>query len=195
MNVLRAALLPRYTSWPPSSLLATLPWPEDITAMVPVGSMWSWRASMTRSGLSALVTMTRLNSSAEVWATVPSGSLVTPALTNSRSNIRPARRFSSAAIWAGSVTSMLSISSPSLASARSDKPVRPEPRTVAMTFRPSWTHCLASARPRPRDAPIKSTRRPAAGPIPLIRSAPTLPRQYVSPSPWRRIGGARLPWA
>ncbi len=65
---------------------------------------------MTRSGLRALVTMTRLNSLVEVSATVPSGWFVTPALTNSRSNIWSARRSCSAAICPGSVTSRVSIS-------------------------------------------------------------------------------------
>jgi hypothetical protein len=65
---------------------------------------------MTRSGPSALVTMTWMNSPVEVCATVLSGWFVTPAFTNSRSNIRSARRSCSAAICAGSVTSTVSIS-------------------------------------------------------------------------------------
>ena len=75
------------------SLLATLPWPDDMIAdACPSGGTRSCSASITRIGLSALVTITRTNSSVETSAIVSSGSLVTPALTNSRSKRRPARR-------------------------------------------------------------------------------------------------------
>jgi len=63
MSVFNAALLPRYTSRMPVVLLLTLPCPDDITPIVPVGETRSCRASMTRIGLSAFVTMTRTNSS------------------------------------------------------------------------------------------------------------------------------------
>jgi hypothetical protein len=60
---------------------------------------------MTRSGLSALVTMTRTNPSVDVSATVPSGRSMSPALTTRRSNVLWARRSGNAAICAGTVMS------------------------------------------------------------------------------------------
>ena len=57
-----------------------------------VGGTRSWNASTTRIGLSALVTMTRTNSSVETSAMVSRSSFLTPALTNSRSNRSDARR-------------------------------------------------------------------------------------------------------
>jgi len=86
IKVFNPALLARYTSQPPVSLLATLPRPEDITAAVPFGGTKSISVSSARIGLRVLVTITRTNSSVEIWAIVSVGSLATPALTNSRSN-------------------------------------------------------------------------------------------------------------
>jgi len=67
--------------------------PEDMTAIVPFGATRSSSPSITRIGLSALVTISRVNSSVEMSAMVSSGFVcVTPALTNSRSKVREARR-------------------------------------------------------------------------------------------------------
>ena len=82
----------------PVVLLATLPCPDDIAPIVPVGETRSCKASITRIGLSAFVTMTRTNSSVVTSAIVSLGSFVTPALTNKISNIRPDSRARSAAI-------------------------------------------------------------------------------------------------
>lgn len=61
---------------------------EDMIAIVPSGSTSPPSVSMTRIGLSALVTIRRVDSSVATSAVVSSGRLVTPALTKMRSNLR-----------------------------------------------------------------------------------------------------------
>lgn len=68
--------------------------PEDITPIRPAGATYRARLSITRMGLSALVTMRWTNSSVETAPIVCVGPwLVVPALTNSLSDSRSRQRF------------------------------------------------------------------------------------------------------
>jgi hypothetical protein len=114
--------------------------------MVQFGATRSCSASATRIGLSALVTIRRTNVSVDTSATVSPGPLVTPALTNSKSNVARARRSCNAATCSGTVISTASTTRrPSEDLARSCSPVRRAPRTVAVTRQPRARYSAASA--------------------------------------------------
>jgi len=83
----------------PVVLLPTLPCPDDITPITPDAETRSWRLSTTRIGLSAFVTMTRMNSSVVTCPIVSVALFVAQALTNSMSNRRPVGRWHRLAIW------------------------------------------------------------------------------------------------
>ena len=81
MDIFSAALLARYNSRCPLTLLLTLPCPEDITPIKPAGDTSGASVSMVRIGLSALVTMMWMNSSVDTSLIVCAGSrFAVPAL-------------------------------------------------------------------------------------------------------------------
>ena len=120
---------------------------------------------MTRSGLRALVTITLMNSSVEVSATVPSGWFAVPACCEreGRTSCRP-KRSRIAAIWKGLVTSSDSICTCARCrSVSSWRAVLPVSRTVAVTCQPPSTRPLRQCQAEPtRAAEEKNSSRSAA---------------------------------